>query len=188
MDNLLLFLAVNQILETERLVLRPVTLADAEDMYEYASKDENTYFVFPLHQSLEDTQHSIATYFMANPLGKFGIELKETKKLIGTIDIRVDMKKSKAELGYVLNQAFAKRGYATEAAAALMKFAFETLELEKVVASCDTRNTASEAVMKRLGMQKEGLSRHHEIWKKGEWVDMLFYGLLREEYLEKKKG
>ena len=104
MDNLNLFLAVNARLETERLLLRPVTLEDAEDMFEYGSKEDNTYFVFPRHTTIDDTLHSIANYFMASPLGKFGIELKENKKLIGTADIRVDMKKSRAELGYVLNQ------------------------------------------------------------------------------------
>lgn len=184
MDNLKLFLAVNERLETERLVLRPVKLADAEDMYEYASDKETTYYVFETHQSLDDTRHSIATYFLANPLGKFGLELKKEQKLIGTMDIRVDMKKSKGEIGYVLNGKYMKKGYATEAAKALLKFAFETLELEKVTATCDARNTASEAVMKRLGMQKEGHSRHHELWKNGEWIDMLYYGLLKEEYFE----
>lgn len=188
MDNLTLFLAVNQLLETERLRLRPVEIADAEDMYEYASSEKNTYFVFPRHTTIDDTRHSIANYFMANPLGKFGIELKENKKFIGTIDVRVDMKKLKAEIGYVLNQNYSKHGYATEAASALVKFVFETLELEKITATCDARNTASEALMKRLGMTKEGHSRNHEIWKNGEWVDMLYYGLLREEYFEKKKS
>lgn len=182
MDNLTLFLAVNARLETERLFLRPVRLEDAEDMFEYASKEDNTYYVFPRHTTIDDTRYSIANYFMANPLGKFGIVLKENKKLIGTADIRVDMKKSRAEIGYVLNQTYSKRGYATEAASTLVKFVFETLELEKITATCDARNTASEALMKRLGMTKEGHSRKHEIWKNGEWVDMLYYGLLKEEY------
>ena len=188
MDNLTLFLAVNQRLETERLRLRPVKMEDAEAMYEYASKEDNTYFVFPKHVTVDDTRHSIANYFMANPLGKFGIELKESNKFIGTIDIRVDMKKFKAEIGYVLNHNYSKKGYATEAATKLVEFAFETLELEKVVATCDSRNTASESLMKRLGMKKEGHSRNHEIWKKGEWVDMLYYGLLKEDYRELKKS
>lgn len=186
MDNLNLFLAVNNRLETKRLKLRPVTLADAEDMFDYASNEDNTYYVFNTHRTLEDTRFSIANYFMAEPLGKFGIELKAEKKLIGTIDIRVDMKRSRAEIGYALNKKYFNQGYATEAARELVKFAFETLELEKVISSCDKRNKASEAVMKKLGMQKEGESRHHEIWKNGEWVDMLFYSILREEYFTNK--
>lgn len=187
MDNLNLFMAVNNQLETERLRLRPVTLADAADMFEYASNEDNTYYVFNTHRTIADTQFSIANYFMANPLGKFGIELKDERKLIGTIDLRVDMKKGKGEIGYVLNKAYFKQGYATEAAAKILELAFETLELEKVVSSCDARNIASEAVMERLGMQKEGLFRHHEIWKNGEWIDMLFYSILKDEYFSQKK-
>lgn len=182
MDNLNLYLAVNDHLETERLKLRPVTLTDAEDMFEYASNEETTYYVFNTHRTIEDTRFSIANYFMAEPLGKIGIELKSEQKLIGTIDIRVDMKKSKAEIGYALNRDYFNQGYATEASREMLTLAFETLELEKVVSSCDKRNKASEAVMKKLGMTKEGESRHHEVWKNGEWVDMLFYSILREEY------
>lgn len=182
MDNLKLFLAVNKQMETERLLLRPVRLADAEDMFEYASNADNTYFVFPKHQTIDDTKHSIASYFMAEPLGKYGIELKKEKKLIGTIDLRVDMRKLKGELGYAISHHYSSKGYATEASNKLLELAFETLELEKVVASCDARNTASEAVMKKLGMTFEGRSRHHELWKNGEWVDMLYYSILREEY------
>lgn len=186
MDNHQFYLAVNDQLQTERLILRPVTLADAEDMYEYAKRQDNTYFVFPTHQSIDDTRHAIANYFMAAPLGKFGIELKEEKKLIGTIEIRVDMKKLKAELGYAINEKYSGQGYTTEAANEMLKLAFETLELEKVTASCDVRNVASKAVMKKLGMQKEGLSRHNELWKDGEWINMLYYGILKEEYFENK--
>lgn len=188
LDNLNLYLAVNNQLETKRLRLRPITLADAADMFEYASIESNTYYVFNKHQTIEDTQFSIANYFMASPLGKYAIELKEEKKMIGTIDLRVDIKKRKAELGYVLNQAYFKKGYATEAASKLVEFAFETLELEKVTATCDSRNTGSEAVMKRLGMQQEGRSRHHEIWKNGEWIDMLYYSVLKDEYFSHKNS
>lgn len=185
MDNLNLYLAVDNEMETEQLLLRPITLADAEDMFEYASNADNTYYVFPTHQTIDDTRHSIASYFMAAPLGKYGVELKAEKKLIGTVDLRVDMKKQKAEIGYAINSCYGGQGYATEASKQLMAFAFETLELEKVAATCDARNTASEAVMKKLGMTLEGRSRNHEIWKNGEWIDMLYYGILREEYFGK---
>lgn len=185
LDNFKLFLAVNQIIETDRLKLRPVELADAKDMYEYSSDEENTYYIFNTHTSIDDTKFAIANYFMAEPLGKFGVELKAENKLIGTFDIRVDTKRFSAEIGYALNDKYANNGYTTEAALKILEFAFETLELEKVWATCDKKNKASEAVMKKLGMQKEGELRHHERWKNGEWVNLLRYGILREEYFEK---
>lgn len=182
MDNYALYLAEHRFLETERLCLRPITLADAEDMFEYASVESNTYFVFPAHTTLDDTKFSIANFFMSAPLGKYGIELKEENKLIGTIDLRVNAEKRSGELGYALNADYQKKGYVTEAAQEIMKFAFEVLELEKLTARCIKENVNSEAVMKRLGMKKEAEFKRHTLWKKGEWVDMLHYGILRENY------
>ena len=176
---------MNAIIETKRLKLRPVTLADAGDMYEYASDDENTYYVFNTHGSIDDTRYSIANFFIANPLGKFGIELKDENKLIGTVDLRVNMKRSCAEIGYVLNKKYFNNGYTTEAAQELIKFAFETLELEKVFATCNKENKASEAVMKKIGMSKEAELRHYERWKDGEWIDLLQYGILSDEHFKK---
>ncbi len=71
-----LVLAENQWIETERLILRPVTLADTEDVYEYASDEVTTRFLFPANQSLAETRATIATSFIKDPLGKYGIELK----------------------------------------------------------------------------------------------------------------
>ena len=185
MHNYNLFLAENQTLETERLKLRPVTLRDAEDMFEYASDRNNTYYVFEAHETIDDTRYSIANFFMATPFGKYGIELKDEQKLIGTIDLRVDAEKFSGELGYALNNKYQKNGYMTEAAEALLRLSFETLELEKIYAQCNKKNFASEAVMKRLGMKKEAELRHYMLWKNGEWIDHLQYSILREEYKKK---
>lgn len=89
-------------LETKRLLLRPVSFLDAKDMFEYSSDDQTTEFVFERHQTIEDTKQAIAEYFMASPLGKYGIELKDQHKMIGTVDLRVAMKIGVAELGLSL--------------------------------------------------------------------------------------
>ena len=89
----------NQV-EGERILLRPMTLKDAEDMYEYASDDETVRFVFEKHTNLEETRKNIANYFMKEPLGKYAIELKETGKMIGTIDLRLKSGTNSAEIGY----------------------------------------------------------------------------------------
>ena len=76
MESIFLKLAQYPIVETERLVLRPVTLDDAEAMFEYASDRENTRYTFPTNQNLEETKNNIAQFYLANPLGRWGIELK----------------------------------------------------------------------------------------------------------------
>ena len=76
MESIFVKLAQYPIVETERLLLRPVTLDDAEEMFDYASDIENTRYTFPTNQSLEETQNNIAQFYLANPLGRWGIELK----------------------------------------------------------------------------------------------------------------
>lgn len=186
MENYRIFLAEHRRLETDRLILRPIDLEDTMDMFAYSSDVENTYYVYPTHLTPEDTRFSIANYFMSEPLGKYGIELKEEGKLIGTIDLRIKPAQLSAEISYVLNQDYQGKGYATEAAQAILDFAFTILDLEKVTATCNSENLASEALMLRLGMKKEGEFNRYQVWKSGEWINLLHYGILREEYFSKK--
>lgn len=187
MENYRIFLADYRKLETDRLSLRPIDLEDTKDMFAYSSDIENTYYIYPAHLTLEDTRFSIANYFMSEPLGKYGIELKEEGKLIGTIDLRIKPAQLSAEIGYVLSHDYQGKGYATEAARAILDFAFEVLELEKVSATCNSENIESEALMLRLGMKKEGELRRYQIWKSGEWINLLQYGILRADYFQNGK-
>lgn len=177
-----LALAKHKRIERERLLLRPVSIKDAEDMYEYASDEETTYYVFPRHESIEQTREGIASYFEANPLGKYALELKESGKMIGTIDLRLKDWKHKAQIGYAMNKAYEGNGYMTEAGKAIRALAFEVLELERLEALHDERNETSGRVMERLGMVREGVERHVDKWKNGEWFNDVHYSLLKEEY------
>ena len=87
MESIFLKLAQYPIVETERLLLRPVTLDDAEAMFAYASDKDNTRYTFPTNQSLEETKNNIAQFYLANHLGRWGIQLKCNGKFIGTIDM-----------------------------------------------------------------------------------------------------
>lgn len=181
-----LILAENREIETVRLLLRPITLRDAEDVYEYSSDEETVAFVFPLHQSLEDTRKTIAEYFMKEPLGKYGIELKETGKLIGTIDLRIEERPQIAEIGYAINKQYWGKGYVPEAAEALLDLGFEKLKLIRIFAVHDERNPKSGRVMNKLGMKIEGHIPSARIWK-GEVVNDVLRGITRAEWDGKKK-
>lgn len=181
MSSHLLTFAENIVLETQRLILRPVELADAEDMYEYASDEETTKFVFKRHSSLEETRENIVLHFISKPLGRYGICLKETGKLIGTIDLRVDEGNKKAEMGYTLNKAYWGHGYTTEAGRELIKLAFEKLNLNCVEAKHDSRNLASGRVMEKLGMLKEAVMRASHIMAE-EVTTLVVYGIIKTDY------
>lgn len=180
-------LAKNNRIESERLILRPVTLKDAPDMYEYAQDEETTYYVFERHTSLEKTEEAITEYFLEDPFGKFGIELKGTGKMIGTIDLRIKSEDKRAIIGYTLNKAFHGKGYMTEAAQRVLKLGFETLGLDCIAALHDERNAVSGKVMERLGMKKEGTLRHVGKWKQGEWFNDVYYSILKSEYDEQMR-
>ncbi|AYW47926.1 GNAT family N-acetyltransferase [Tetragenococcus osmophilus] len=150
-------LATNNHLETKRLLLRPVSLLDAEDMFEYSSDSQTTKFVFEPHQTLTDTRYAIAEYFMADPLGKYAIELKEQHKMIGTIDLRAEIKIGVAELGYIINKNYWGFGYIPEACDRLLTLGFVDLNLVRVKALHDQRNQNSGRVMEKIGMTVDSI-------------------------------
>ena len=126
MENLYVKLAAYREMETERLRLRPVTLEDAPAMFEYASDEAVTRYTFPTNQSLEETRNNIALFYLSSPLGRWGIELKENGKFIGTIDLLdLDLCLKKGSIGYVLNKDYWNQGLATEATKAVIALAFE---------------------------------------------------------------
>lgn len=167
-------LAKNRILETDHLMLRPITLDDAEDLFEYASDPENTRHTFPTHQSIEETEWVISNLFMSSPLGNFAIELKKNGKMIGTCDLRVNESEKSAELAYAINKKYWGNGYAPEAAKKLLELAFQDLKIERLWAKFSSENPASGRVMEKIGMEKEGILRHTKNLC-GDFVDHVIY-------------
>lgn len=108
-------------------------------------------------------------------------------KLIGACGIDdLKLRNKKGELGYCLNKDYWGNGYATETAEALLKFGFNDLDLHRIYAKCDTRNTQSAKILEKIGMKKEGRFREHKIID-GEWRDSYFYSLLKYEYKPSSK-
>ncbi len=165
--------------QTERLVLAPVTIDDAPDMFEYASNPENAYYVFETNKTLEDTKDIIQKIFMGNGLGKFGIFLNE--KLIGTIYfLNLDERNKSAELSYVLNKKFEGHGYATEAAIKLRDIFFTELEGERLYARHTFDNLKSMNLMARIGMKIEGTLRKSYCFH-GRQVDLAIWSMTRDD-------
>ena len=189
MESLFIKLAKHQIIETERLVLRPVTLDDAEAMFEYASDKENTRYNFPTNQSLEETKNNIAQFYLANPLGRWGIELKSTGEFIGTIDLhKIDTVLKKAAIGYIINQKYWNQGLTTEANRAVIKLAFEEIGMNKLTALHDKDNPASGKVMEKSGMRFSHEEPYARIDNKEpeRVVTRVHYVLTKEDYFANK--
>ena len=177
------------IVETERLVLRHVTLDDAEAMFEYASDRENTRYTFPTNQSLEETKNNIAQFYLANPLGRWGIELKSNGQFIGTIDLhKIDTVLKKAAIGYIINKKYWKQGLTTEATRAVIELAFEKIGMNKLIAVHDKANPASGRVMEKSGMRYSHDEEYAalDLHEEGRIVTRVHYVLTKEDYFANK--
>lgn len=97
-----LLLAENIVLETERLILRPLTLEDAADVFEYVSDEETMEHIFEPHTSLQQTQEFIANYYVSSPLGFYAMEHKANRKMIGAIEFRINDQTHQGEISYML--------------------------------------------------------------------------------------
>lgn len=178
-------LAENRQIETKRLILRPVVLEDAEDMFAYASDEETTKFVFEQHRNLMETKISIANYFMKEPLGKYAIEYKENHQMIGTVDLRVNTNAGLGELGYTLSKNYWGKGLMPEACEVLLQLGFEKLRLVRIEAIHDLRNHKSGRVMEKIGMTKE-CTLYDAKKLRGEVVDLVKYSLSNKEWQQRK--
>lgn len=183
MNNLNLLLVKHNQMESERLLLRPITLNDAEDMFEYTSDEETTRFIYEQHKDLEQTKNLIANYFVKEPIGKYAIVLRESNKMVGAIEFRVDDWNKSGDLGFTLNRHYWGKGYMTEAGKLILSLAFNVMGLERVFSGHEVKNSASGKVLDRLGMKCEGILRKNQMIK-GQLVDSVHYSILKEEYLD----
>ncbi len=104
----------------------------------------------------------------------------DVSDLIGTVGIVFDPQSNRGELGYWIGRSYWGQGFATEACRSALDFAFGQLGLNKVVAECLTRNPASAAVLKKLGMVQEGyLAKHFRKHEADDYCDVRVFGLLR---------
>lgn len=141
---------MNRIIETERLILRPLRVSDAEDAFEWQSDPEvNRYMVYPLYTDIEKTREWIAG--LGPDANEFGFELKSTGKVVGAGGIKYIQDENAWELGYNLNRAYWGKGYATEASRALIQWAYDVEGARDFTAAHATANAASGNVIRKCG-------------------------------------
>lgn len=171
---------------TARLVLRAFTLADVPRLVALAGDYEvaqNTLNIpHPYHEA--DARHWVRSTQQnrAQQSGyAFAIELRATGELVGGIGLTVERRFDRAEAGYWLGRPYWGQGLATEALAALLRFGFNELSLNKLYATHIAENPASGRVMLKNGMVLEGkLAQHSK--RDGRYHDLWQYRLTRAEY------
>jgi len=179
------------VLRTERLLLRPFTPCDVEDVLGYTSDPEWARYqvnIPPVPFSRKDAESLVAMFSDPSKWEEIGIlqmfALALEGRVIGEICLnqRVhDRQNDRVEPAYSLSRQHWGKGLMTEAARAAMNWTFETYDINRMFAYCDPRNVGSWRVMEKLGMRREGLLRGHLKWN-GEFRDQLYYGILRSEW------
>ncbi|GAA1800935.1 GNAT family protein [Agromyces neolithicus] len=196
-------------LRTERLVMRPLEASDAADVFEYQRLPEVIRFLpWPARDREQAYEHTAKRAagrvlgadedFMVFALvlpgepsaGDAGSAVSAgdagsavgAGRVIGDMMVRVsNTQHAQLEVGWVLHPDYQGRGYAREAARALVDFTFATLNPHRVTAFLDARNAASATLCERLGMRREATILEEE-YNDGEWTDTAIYGILRREW------
>lgn len=172
-------------IETDRLILRPLRMSDARDMFAYSKDPEvSRHVLWDPHKTIWDSRRFLMfarkQYRRGFP-GSFAMELKEGGRMIGTIGfmwVNPDFKS--AEVGYSMSRDWWNKGLMTEALQAVLRFGFEELKLNRIEAQHETENPASGRVMAHCGMQFEGILRQRVV-NKGCFRDVALYAILKND-------
>ncbi len=175
-------------LETERLLIRDITLDDKQAVFNYRSDAEANKFQSWIPETLEDVEHFIdrnnKEFNQPESWYQVLITEKDTKTVIGDIGIHFfGAENLQTELGITLNKDFQGRGYASEALKGVINFLFSDLKKHRIMTSVDPENIDSIKLMERVGFRKEGHFVKSLFWK-NNWTDDVIYALLSEEWIK----
>lgn len=173
-------------IQTDRLILRPFKVDDAPHVQRLAGDRAvaETTLLIPHPYPDGAAEQWIGTHEAAFEKGEgvvFAITGRQDGALLGAISLDIRPAHQRAEMGYWIGRPYWNRGYATEAAAAMVDYAFNRLELNRIHAEHFSQNLASGRVMDKIGMKREGVFRQH-MFRWGRFVDAVLYGILRSEY------
>lgn len=174
-------------LTTGRLLLRPFVRADARDVerlagaWEVAETTLNVPHPYPTNSASAWIDSHAPAWQSGTRLTLAICPREGPGAIVGAIALGITPEHARAELGYWIGTAFWNRGYATEAARAIVDFGFATLSLNRIQAQHFVRNGASGRVMEKIGMRKEGV-RRQAYRRFGRFEDVALYAILAAEH------
>ena len=173
-------------LETERLLLRPLTTDDSDRIeelageYDVAKSTLNIPHPYPKGTAIHFIE-SILDAERNNKIIMFAITEKESQLLIGLINLNLSSPYRRGELAYWVGKHYWGNGYGTEAAKLLLEYGFSHLKLNKIFAASFTSNPGSWRIMEKIGLKYEGTLKQH-VARFEQFYDLTYYGLLKEEF------
>ncbi|MCB2197954.1 GNAT family N-acetyltransferase [bacterium] len=175
-------------IHTERLIVHPLGMDDANALFQYRSDPDICRYQGWEPETVEEVQTFIAANLEKQPdtpgqWYQLGLYERDSGELVGDCGLHVlEDDPRQVEIGITLAPDVHGRGLATEALHAILGYLFNELGKHRVFGSVDPRNTASVALLERIGLRREA---HfiESLWFKGEWVDDVIYAILKREYL-----
>ena len=177
-----------QTIETARLTLRRLELTDAEMMFRnWAGDDHVTRFLrWDAHKTLDETKRMLEQWierYQNDSTYYWGVYLK-SGEMIGSIGITITSEYDlQGSLGYKIGSRWWNRGYASEAAGAVIDYMFRNTDIERIDAFGAVQNPASGKVMEKAGMRYEGLLRHYYKTRDG-FHDCTLFAIIRADWAQ----
>lgn len=176
-------------INTQRLLLRQSQQKDVDDLFEvYSNPAVVRYFEDAVWEDKDEAIELIdgANKGLAeNELFGWCIEHKDTGKVIGTCALfECDLENKRADIAYELHPDYWQQGLASELIPAVLNYGFGNLELHRIGADIDPRNTGSLKVAEKFGFQQEGRLREFWVDKDGSMADYIVLSLLKSEWLK----
>lgn len=175
-------------LHTERLTLRKLTEDDIQGIFDTWASDPlvTTHLTWEAHKTTEDTKRVVDIWvkdYENESTYRWIIEHNEHKQVIGMIDVVLFAQRNEcATIGYVLGQKYWSQGFMSEAFKAVIAFLFEEVGIHRIEATHMIDNSGSGKVMEKCGLKLEGTKRLKMKTNEGIFVDLVSYGLVREDY------
>lgn len=166
---------------TQRLLIRRFEPDDWSQVLEYTSDPSVMTYIPEGLFTVEKAQVFVAEN-SSEQAEAYAIIRLEEQDLIGHMIFHPWFAPRTYEIGWVLHKAYHGRGYVTEAAIALLRYGFESLQLHRVIATCQPENIPSYRVMEKLGMRREAFFRQCIYKGEDRWWDEYFYAMLEDEW------
>jgi RimJ/RimL family protein N-acetyltransferase len=176
-------------LPTDRLLIRPVMVDDAEAIWSYRKFDATSMWLstqyrdrWAFRASFQDQAEWANTLVIERGGVVIGDLLVRIEDPWSQTEVRGQAVGTQAELGWVLHPDCLGRGYATEAVHGIIRVCFDLLGLRRVVAGCFAANSASWRLIERVGMRREQHTVRDALHRSGRWMDGYGYALLADEW------
>ncbi|GAB3143495.1 GNAT family protein [Micromonospora sonneratiae] len=181
-------LRISHPVATSRLILRPFTAADLDDVWAYQKLPEVARHMLWPARTRDQSERAVDQMVTEDNIAGEGdclslaVVWPDAGRVVGQVElVWLSREHRQGELGYVFNPQYQGKGLATEAAAEMLRLGFEALGLHRIVGRCSAQNSASARLLARLGMRQEAHFVHN-VRLKGEWKEELVYAMLQHEW------